>query len=103
MKNSTAILALLVFARRSRTKNTENNKFFSNFQFQLLNYLGADCEKQIISSRDCNEVSVSNQFIRCLRLFKKLIKKIYDGKTCFNGFNFHKYPIFLCINLLSIF
>ena len=80
MKNSTAILALLVFTRRSRTKNTENNKFFSNFQFQLLNYLGADCEKQIISSRDCNEVAVSNHFIRCLRLFKKLSKKFMMEK-----------------------
>lgn len=81
--------------RRSGTRNIENNKFISN--------LGVDSEKPLIRRRDCDKVAISNQFIWCLRLFKKVCKKVHDVKSCFDGLIAKKYPSSLCINLLSIF
>ena len=46
---------------------------------------------------------ISNQFIWCLRLVKKVYKKIHDVKLVSMVLIAKKYPTFLSINLLSIF
>ena len=62
--------------KRSGTRNFDNHKLFLNFLTPIAKPSWMYSEKQTQSGIDCDKVAINSEFIWCLRLFKKVYKKM---------------------------